>query len=138
MLSTTRGLNIDRGLKSINSLDKSRGLNNINKIKKDSDIYDDDFENKLVNEIDEIVKFSRDTEELLGKVYNKYSDLYYNNINTFYDRMRDRKLQNEGRLSREDIENELRDRIFRQKHYIDRPARIQYKNKINLKSKNFK
>lgn len=139
MLSTTRGLNNHRGLfdkgglQYINILDKTRGLLDINKIKKYSVIYDNEFENNLINEIEEMIKMSPNTEQILDKVYNKYSYLYENNINKFNDRIKDIKLKNEGRLNREDIENELRDRFYWQKHRdMIRPERFKYKSKINI------
>lgn len=137
LTSNRQSLSNNRGLSISKPLNENRGLKDIKFTKMFSSkyflIYDDEFENDLINEIGDMIKFSPNTYELLGKVYNKYSGLYENNINKFNDKMKDIKLKNEGRLTRDDIENELRDQFYWQKHRTTkRPEKFQYKNKVNL------
>lgn len=134
-LSNTRGLPItNRGLFSSQVLNNKRGLKDIEKIKlfRNNFFYDEEFETLINQDIDLIFNFSPNTNDRLNKVYEKYSDLYGNNINFFMDKMKDKHFFNEGKLEKEDILNELRDRKYWEKHRYKRPDNIKYAKDINI------
>jgi len=132
MLSSNRGLSDSRGLIRKNILYNDRGLKDIEKVKLFLEKYEDDEFEALINEdIDFIFKFTPKTDELLNKVYNKYPDLYRNDINYFQKKMQEKQFFS-GKLNKELILDELRDRKYYQKNRYKRPEKIQYKKQINI------
>ena len=133
-LSLSRGLPNNRGLFSSQVLNNTRGLKDIEKIKlfRNNFFYDEEFETLINQDIDLIFNFSPNMNDRLNKVYEKYSDLYGNNINFFMDKMKEKHFFNEGKLEKEDILNELRDRKYWEKHRYKRPDNIKYAKDINI------
>jgi hypothetical protein len=134
-LSLSRGLPItNRGLFSSKILNNTRGLRDIEKIKlfRNNFFYDEEFETLINQDIDLIFNFSPNTNDRLNKVYEKYSDLYGNNINFFMDKMKDKHFWSGGKLEKEDILNELRDRKYWQKNRHKRPDKFKYAKEINI------
>jgi len=137
MLSIDRGLPYTRGLSQKNILSSSRGLKDIQKVKLFLKKYDEDEEfealiNEVNQDVDLIFRFSPNTKETLDKVYNKYADLYGNDINYFREKMKEQHFFSNGKLNKENIVEELRNRKYYKKHYTKRPDRIQYKKEINI------
>ena len=134
-LSLSRGLPItNRGLKISEGLYGTRGLRDIEKIKlfRNNFFYDEEFETLINQDIDLIFNFSPNTNDRLNKVYEKYSDLYENNINFFMDKMKDKHFWSGGKLEKEDLLDELRNRKYWQKNRYKRPDKIKYPKDINI------
>ena len=133
MLSIERGLPKSRGLIEKDIFSESRGLKDIKKVKLFLQKYDDDEFEALINEdMDLIFKFSPTTDDILNKVYHNYSDLYGNDINFFRQKMSDKQFY-EGKLDKEKILDELRNRKYWQKNRnMKRPEKFQYKKDINI------
>ena len=86
----------------------------------------EEFEALINEDMDLIFRFSPTTDDILNKVYDNYSDLYGNDINFYRRKMSDKQFY-EGKLTKEKILDELRDRKYWQKNTnMKRPERIPY------------
>ena len=132
---TNRGLFSSQRLEDRQVLNNTRGLRDIEKIKlfRNNFFYDEEFETLINQDIDLIFNFSPNTNDRLNKVYEKYSDLYGNNINFFMDKMKDKHFWSGGKLEKEDILDDLRNRKYwRKSTNMKRPDKFKYAKEINI------
>lgn len=136
MISNRTGLKSNKILNETrNPLYNSRGLKEIEftKIIK-NEIKNDDNNVLNKNELNNNFSLTPNTKHKLNKVYDKFQDLYNNNIVKFNDHFKDLQFYSNRKLENEDILNDIRDRKYwRNTNNIGskRPDRVQYKNEIN-------
>lgn len=131
------GLFNNRGLKTNeNILSHKRGLKDIELTTKI--IYEiiNEDENDIVFDVKlKEFSFSVNTKNKLNKVYNKFHNLYNNDVNKFNSHFKDLHWFSGEKLDNDDILNDVREKMYWSKnpHTLGskRPEKIQYKKEIN-------
>lgn len=136
MISNRTGLKSNKILNDTrNPLYNSRGLKEIEftKIIK-NEIKNDDNNVLNQNELNNNFSLTPNTKFKLNKIYDKFQDLYGNNIVKFNDHFKDLQFYSNRKLENDDILNDVRDRKYwrnTQNIGSKRADRIKYLNEIN-------
>ena len=120
---------------------QNKGLKNIHKQIDDDEL----FEYLIESEVDKMYKMSPDEREFRNNVYTNYGNLFYDNVNTFNNRMDMIKNANKDKkLLKDDVIEDMKDMYFSKKYRFTKrnkeSKKFQYKKQLkpmeNIKREN--